>query len=246
MKNNQENPIKVLFADDDREIIEIIKDFFDTHFPEIELTTVVNGYLALQKVRSEYFHVLITDFDMPVASGLDIVRGLKTLSKALRPSGVILLSSYLTEGEPDSDLSFVNFVHKDEYREFLLKYFQEKTFLTCVNDGASLRENPRYSLERRQIRVDINFDGGTSFGILKELSLSGLSMYIAQMNSFFILGAQFLIVLELEVSGEKKAISFDVEMVGQGKDERSYLALKFTSLGRSDFDFLKSYLRQNF
>lgn len=61
--------IKVLVAEDDKQIITSYKEWF----ADFDLTVVENGKLAIEELSKNKFHVLVTDFNMPEANGLDVI-----------------------------------------------------------------------------------------------------------------------------------------------------------------------------
>ena len=64
--------MKVLIADDEKNIRELLKDFLEERSYEVE--TAENGEVAMQKLKAGEFDILISDMKMPYRSGIEILR----------------------------------------------------------------------------------------------------------------------------------------------------------------------------
>ncbi|MCI0411898.1 sigma-54 dependent transcriptional regulator [bacterium] len=80
---------RVLFVDDDREMRQLIIDFF--HSEGYKITEAANGKDALEHLSDEEFDVVITDLRMQEMDGLTLLRQIRTASPNLP---VILITAF--------------------------------------------------------------------------------------------------------------------------------------------------------
>ena len=82
---------KVLFIDDDQQILSIVEQFIQRW--GYNVTTVSNAEQAIETIRSNYYNVIFSDLIMPEIGGLEILRQVKKLSPE---SEVVIVSGYGT------------------------------------------------------------------------------------------------------------------------------------------------------
>jgi len=80
----------VLIVDDEPELLEIMTAWFERI--QCHVLTAVNGVQALEKIRTERVHVLISDIRMPVMDGISLLENIKA-SGPYMPS-VIFVSGF--------------------------------------------------------------------------------------------------------------------------------------------------------
>ena len=68
---------RVLLVDDDIELLDIARILFDQKDPDLELVVSKSVNDALQKIEREKFDIVISDYLMPDASGLDLLEVLR-------------------------------------------------------------------------------------------------------------------------------------------------------------------------
>ena len=68
---------RVLLVDDDIELLDIARILFDQKDPDLELVVSKSVNDALQKLERENFDIVISDYLMPDASGLDLLEVLR-------------------------------------------------------------------------------------------------------------------------------------------------------------------------
>ena len=81
--------MKILIAEDDSMIMKLILTRLEKD--GYEVVTANNGDLALEKIKEEYFDLIITDIMMPFISGLELVSTVKNTLKKNIP--IIVLSN---------------------------------------------------------------------------------------------------------------------------------------------------------
>lgn len=71
------DPIKLLITDDEVEIIEVLKDYFEVRKdPPFQVRTALNGLEAFKLVEEDQPHCIILDIKMPVRTGVECYRDL--------------------------------------------------------------------------------------------------------------------------------------------------------------------------
>ena len=82
---------KVLFIDDDLQILSIVEQFLSRS--GFDITTESSVHKAIEKVRSENYTVVFTDLIMPEISGMDLLKQIKEISPETE---VVIVSGYGT------------------------------------------------------------------------------------------------------------------------------------------------------
>ena len=80
---------RVLVVDDERSILQLLKEAL-THWG-YQVTTASSGREALDAMRTNVFHVAMTDIRMPDMSGLDLLREIKKLDETIE---VVVMTGY--------------------------------------------------------------------------------------------------------------------------------------------------------
>jgi two-component system chemotaxis response regulator CheY len=85
---------KILVVDDFKNSLAVLK--MTLEMKKYEVATATNGQDALSLLRSQKFDLLITDFNMPVMNGLELVKNLKSDEAFIR-FPVIVVSTEIDE-----------------------------------------------------------------------------------------------------------------------------------------------------
>lgn len=108
--------MKVLFVDDETDLLEIAQGFFEDE--NIELVTSSDFHDALQKVKSDSFDAVISDNNMPSGNGRELLRLIKD---ELKFKGKLVLVTGDLQRNSESDacdlvvlkpINFIDFVDK--------------------------------------------------------------------------------------------------------------------------------------
>ncbi|NIQ38931.1 MAG: response regulator [Proteobacteria bacterium] len=113
---------KILLVDDE----EIIRDALGGLLTEegYHVIEAENGTVAIEKLSSETFDVVITDVKMPGKSGIDVL----TAAKMIEPkTDVIMITGFTTE-EPDQALSL-------GAKDFIYKSYNVEEFVAKIIDA---------------------------------------------------------------------------------------------------------------
>jgi len=71
MEESKKTSRKILVVDNDMKLLSIIQEYLELY--HYQVTTAATGLDAIRLLRSENYHVLITDIVMPDISGLGII-----------------------------------------------------------------------------------------------------------------------------------------------------------------------------
>lgn len=78
---------RVLVVDDDRDVVEILREFLSAK--GYEVLTANDGAEALRKVKEERPHLILLDIQMPRMDGLEVLRQLRQIDQEV---GVIMIT----------------------------------------------------------------------------------------------------------------------------------------------------------
>jgi len=85
MKNQEVTPIRILIADDDKVIAEILRDVLAG--PEREIEICHDGQAAADKIRAHGFDLVLVDLVMPKLGGLDVLK----IAKQVNPDVIVII-----------------------------------------------------------------------------------------------------------------------------------------------------------
>ena len=86
---NVTKDLSILYAEDDMQLQEQIKDFFELLFKHV--VTVNNGADALTKYKEEKFDIVISDVKMPLLNGMELSQHIRDINP-IQP--IIIVSAY--------------------------------------------------------------------------------------------------------------------------------------------------------
>ncbi|MEN9434155.1 MAG: hypothetical protein RLZZ422_1744 [Pseudomonadota bacterium] len=138
---------KILFVDDEERILNSLKALFRLHY---DVTVSTDGYHALELLKREHFHLLVSDQRMPIMQGVDLLRQAKTIS----PQTVrILLTGF-------SDLAaIVGSVNEGEVYRFINKPWDndelQDIIASAVKIGVDLAALPKPAIKPLDIEEPI-------------------------------------------------------------------------------------------
>ncbi len=76
---NSDRKKHILVVDDDRTILKMLKAALEENY---EVTTMVNGVLVEKFLQSRQVDLIILDYEMPVKTGADVLRNIRTIDSA--------------------------------------------------------------------------------------------------------------------------------------------------------------------
>jgi two-component system response regulator HydG len=119
---------RILVVDDDVAICDLLKKFLEKR--NYEVSTALDGFEAMEKVRHEHPAVVLLDVDMPLKNGLDVLLEIKQCDKNI---GVIMITAMkseavgrhaLTKGAFDYILKPFDFDYLERALEWKLKFME--------------------------------------------------------------------------------------------------------------------------
>ena len=111
---------RILVVDDEKDIREITQAFLVLN--GYEVSTAANGKEALDKLLSDHFDMVITDLQMPLMGGIELLQKISQIKSDLV---TIVLTGYAVKA---SDFPTEPFAH-------LRKPFSQKQLMEVVQEG---------------------------------------------------------------------------------------------------------------
>ena len=81
--------VKVLYVEDDYALRTSTYELLDMVFDNIEFAE--NGEVGLEKFKNGDFHLVITDINMPIMNGIEMIKGIKTINDS---SSIVVTSAH--------------------------------------------------------------------------------------------------------------------------------------------------------
>ena len=102
--------MKILLVDDSEGIAEVFQMLLTKAISGAEVNIANNGFLALEMIKNKSFDILITDLNMPMMTGMQLVSNVRVFSNM----PIILFSSNAdeVEGHVLKSLRITKAIHK--------------------------------------------------------------------------------------------------------------------------------------
>lgn len=116
---------RILIAEDEEFNREVLNDMLGLISDNLEITIVHNGMEALEKVKEQTFDIILSDIDMPIMNGYELIEALK---KEDVSAVVIAITAYAISGDKEKILmhGFDEYISKpidlNELQQLLGKY----------------------------------------------------------------------------------------------------------------------------
>lgn len=171
---------RVLIVDDDKLIVDDLRLLIDWSEVDCEPPEwASNGKLALQKLQSERFDIVLSDIAMPEMDGVELIR-------CARHSGVdsvfLVISNY-------DDFAYVKEAMKLGAAEYLLKYeitpenlTEQLRYAQALREKATLQASGATSTARPEIRAALEY---IRLNYAKQITLSELASISCLSPSYF-------------------------------------------------------------
>jgi YesN/AraC family two-component response regulator len=124
--------MKLLLVDDEMSILRGLSKIIGEHNKTIQIITAGTSSYALELLRKEQFDLCITDINMPLLSGLDIIRIAKDESLC---NHFVILSGY-------REFEYARTALKFQVQDYLLKPVNKEELLTIIDRVRHESENP--------------------------------------------------------------------------------------------------------
>jgi CheY-like chemotaxis protein len=87
---------RILIVDDDELILAALGFSFDLLLPGCQVSTASDGVAALDELRRQHYDLILTDYSMPKANGLELAQAAHQISPDVR---IVLMSGALSRSE---------------------------------------------------------------------------------------------------------------------------------------------------
>ncbi len=115
--------INLLYVEDNRELREIKSKLFSEIFNSVEIAS--NGYEGLEIYQNSNFELIITDINMPLVNGIEMIQKVKSINP---DQAIIVYSAY-------SELEYVSVLQELNIDKFLTKPVSRDEFLVAINES---------------------------------------------------------------------------------------------------------------
>ena len=126
VKNIVDKPLKIVIIDDEEELVELQETLLLFKYKNAQVSKFTDSSKALESLKNEKFDLIITDFNMPVVDGNQIIESMRNESTKLNfKTPVIMVTSYKPPMFSDGDL------HTNVF--YVKKPFSQKSFYYYVH-----------------------------------------------------------------------------------------------------------------
>ena len=121
LKGINEKDLQILIAEDNDSNYSLVKNILK----EYQITRVVNGVEAVEKVRNEKFDIVLMDMKMPIMGGLEATRKIRELNPVI-PIIALTANAFDTDRVSAMEAGCNAFLAKPLKKEELLELFSFK------------------------------------------------------------------------------------------------------------------------
>ena len=99
---------RILIVDDDEQILDLLQLSLKVWCPDCYVVLATNGREALKQIRrhQQPFHLIVTDYDMPMMNGLDLAQTVRENWPDIR---IVLMTGQLDRLNLHKEPNFVGF-----------------------------------------------------------------------------------------------------------------------------------------
>jgi len=196
----------VLFVDDEKRVLRSLKALFKPHY-NVHITT--DGHEALEIVKNNTVHVIVSDQRMPVMTGVELLRQIKQVSPTTMR---LLLTGY-------ADLpAIVDSVNDGEIFRYINKPWDNDEIIKIVKKAAQIGQEeavntspPIATSEKQDIEVLVIDDDIETYNAVQEIIGQEYTIkWGATLNSAFEIltqGKVMVIISEIHVANEDISLS---------------------------------------
>ncbi len=112
---------KILYIEDDKEVVETILLIFNYHWPEAQLIHSFLGKPGVELAKTEHPDVILLDLGLPDISGFEVMRQIRLFSSV----PIIVLTAHTAEDETVRAL-------EEEATDYVTKPFRHRELLARV------------------------------------------------------------------------------------------------------------------
>jgi len=115
----------VLVVDDERDILDSLKELFDGSLKGVRVLTALSGPIALDLLRKEPVDLIVSDYRMPQMNGLDFLKRTREVAPGIPR---ILITAF-----PDLDLA-IRAINEASIENFFTKPFDPAKVVEIVKN----------------------------------------------------------------------------------------------------------------
>ena len=147
---NYSKDLNVLYAEDDEQLLQETSEALEDFFASAQ--TAENGLVALQKYKdyyeknSEFYDILITDINMPLMNGIDLI---KEIHKINIDQSIIVISAY-NDSSRLIELINIGITH------FIMKPLSPTQLMSVLYQSSKLVSNQKQLIKYRLELEDMN------------------------------------------------------------------------------------------
>lgn len=125
----------ILVVDDDPAILAVLKQLLDQRFARMMVYTADSAEGAWEIMATRYVDIVVSDYQMPGTTGLDLLRELKEL----RPDVICIMITAFAQ--LDLAIEAINQAHVDH---FLTKPLEREEFLQTIEDSVVQKKREEF------------------------------------------------------------------------------------------------------
>ena len=92
---------KILVVDDDKSLLKTLENLLGKE--GFSVTTTDSSYDALDKIKAEFFDLVILDVRMPGMDGIALLKNIREAQEGAESSRVIIITGFASEETPETD-----------------------------------------------------------------------------------------------------------------------------------------------
>jgi YesN/AraC family two-component response regulator len=115
--------LKILFVEDEKNLREIIGETFTKL--EVQFDTAENGQIALEMIKEKSYDLVVTDINMPVMNGLDLIENIRNTLDLHIP--VYIMSAH-------TEQKYIDRAKELEVENYIMKPFDFIKFINMTYD----------------------------------------------------------------------------------------------------------------
>jgi CheY-like chemotaxis protein len=228
--------IKILLSDGDKVFLELCK----VHLRKsgVDILTCQNGKDALDIIRSKRPHLAVMAAEMPIISGFDCCREMKT-DETLQTIPVLLT---LSSGKWEE----VDRCHQAGCNEVLIKPINRHIFYSVISKYVTLNKR---TASRFRVRIPVNLtcgDGQRDSGYSVNISTKGIfveSEATADVNSIISINFK-LPSNNMEITCKARVSSICHNYSAPKSPFPKGLGMEFVDLSEENFSYISEYIRK--
>lgn len=118
--------MKLLLVEDEDFNLMVLEEMIKIFYPDAQIMSAVNGELGYEILKENSFDLILSDINMPVLNGYDLVKKIKEELKLTTPT--IAVTAFAVQGDREKILlsGFDNYISKpidmNELEKVLRKY----------------------------------------------------------------------------------------------------------------------------